>query len=376
MTTPPTHITTPSGNTTTGVTANTTSSPPISTQSPIVVCPARPCPLNSVCLNSVCQCITGSYLMNDRCVPAQVFPGQLHFRSRKYDPEMNNRASKVFQNTAAEISAALNRTLFGQSGYVRSEVVQLLEGSVRATVNNIYKNTELTQEQVDQTIQRAVKEDKFFNDTIFESTDLCRQQPFPCDVSTTRCVNTSGQAICFCSEGYISNPYSNSSCTACPSGWKAVNDECVRCSFGYSGFNCKDSSLLAVVVVSCVLGGILLILLLAKLIYHYWRRSNGKSDYSSSPYSSDKQNQPWPEGVTSIPRATTHWDAPSNIEMTEGGSTRALVNKKDQSNGLTGSYDLNPEVMKTFKGKNNSRYSYLVQGHENPYFLPGDGQKS
>lgn len=40
---------------------------------------------------------------------------------------------------------------------------------MRATVNNIYKNTELTQEQVDQTIQRAVKEDKFFNDTIFES---------------------------------------------------------------------------------------------------------------------------------------------------------------------------------------------------------------
>lgn len=68
------------------------------------------------------------------------------------------------------------------------------------------------------------------------------------------------------------------------------------------------------------------------------RRSNGKSDYSSSPYSSDKQNQPWPEGVTSIPRATTHWDAPSNIEMTEGGSTRALVNKKDQSNGLVSSH--------------------------------------
>lgn len=40
----------------------------------------------------------------------------------------------------------------------------------------------------------------------------------------------------------------------------------------------------------------------------------------------------------------------------------------------SGSYDLNPEGMKTFKGKNPSRYSYLVQGHENPYFLPGDGK--
>lgn len=42
----------------------------------------------------------------------------------------------------------------------------------------------------------------------------------------------------------------------------------------------------------------------------------------------------------------------------------------------TGSYDLNPEAMMTFKGKNTSRYSYLVQGHENPYFLPGDEKKN
>lgn len=42
----------------------------------------------------------------------------------------------------------------------------------------------------------------------------------------------------------------------------------------------------------------------------------------------------------------------------------------------TGSYDLNPEGMMTFKGKNTSRYSYLVQGHENPYFLPGDEKKN
>ncbi|TNN85851.1 Variant surface antigen F [Liparis tanakae] len=41
----------------------------------------------------------------------------------------------------------------------------------------------------------------------------------------------------------------------------------------------------------------------------------------------------------------------------------------------SGSYDLNPEGMNTFKGKNPSRYSYLVQGHENPYFLPGEGKE-
>uniref|UniRef100_UPI0037E8C4CE protein HEG-like n=1 Tax=Semicossyphus pulcher TaxID=241346 RepID=UPI0037E8C4CE len=151
----------------------------------------------------------------------------------------------------------------------------------------------------------------------------------------------------------------------------------MKCSFGYAGFNCNDSALLAVVVISCVLGGILIILILALLIYCFCGgRSQSKPDSSSSPYASDDTNQPWPTGITPIPRATTNWDAAPSIELTEGGSTRALVDKKHQTNGLTGSYDLNPDGMKTFKGKNPSRYSYLVQGHENPYFLPGDEKKN
>ncbi|KAM9843379.1 uncharacterized protein ACBR49_012594 [Aulostomus maculatus] len=160
---------------------------------------------------------------------------------------------------------------------------------------------------------------------------------------------------------------------------------CEPCAFGYAGFNCSDSALLAVVVISCVLGGVLLILVLALLAHCCWmRRPGSKPANSSSPYSTAADtDKPWPAGVTPIPRATTSWDAAPPIEMTEGGSTRALVDKKHQTNGMgsepkqnrwkkSGSYDLNPEGLKTFKGKNPSRYSYLVQGHENPYFLPGD----
>ncbi|KAM4536203.1 uncharacterized protein V3H82_025791 isoform 2-T2 [Fundulus diaphanus] len=168
--------------------------------------------------------------------------------------------------------------------------------------------------------------------------------------------------------------YSNSSCKACPSGQRAVGDTCLKCSFGYAGFNCNDSSLLAVVVISCVLGGVLLILLLALLVYCCWRRcSKTKPDRHTSPYSEDISKS-WPIGITPIPRATTNLD--SSIEMTEGGSTNTLVDKKQQSNGFSGSYDVNPEEMKTFKGRNTSRYSYLVEGHENPYFLPGDEKRN
>ncbi|XP_047215606.1 protein HEG isoform X2 [Girardinichthys multiradiatus] len=170
--------------------------------------------------------------------------------------------------------------------------------------------------------------------------------------------------------------YSNISCKACPSGQQAVGNTCRTCPFGYGGFNCNDSSLLAVVVISCVLGGVLLILVLALLVYCCWRRcSRTKPNSNTSPYS-ENLNKSWPITITPIPRANTNWTSTDSIEMTQGGSTNTLVDKKQQSNGFSGSYDLNPEEMKTFKGRNMSRYSYLVEGHENPYFLPGDEKKN
>ncbi|XP_071325036.1 protein HEG isoform X3 [Trachinotus anak] len=370
---------------------STTAAPPIPTPSPVIVCPFVPCPSESVCLNGTCQCISGSFLQNGFCEPAQVFPGQLHLTSLTFQPEMSNRSSTIFQMTAASISAALRDALKNQQGYIRSDVVQLQPGSVQATVNNIFENTNATQDSVDQAITEAIANSASSSGILINATftvkNVCEQEPLACDLATTTCKNVNGLPVCSCREGYISNIYSSKLCRACPVGQMAVGDTCQPCAFGYSGFNCNDSALLAVVVISCVLGGILLILLLALLIYCCCTRcSKSKPDPSSSPYSSGDLNQPWPTGITPIPRATTNWDAPS-LEMTEGGSTGALVDKNHQTNGLgfhpkqkgwrkTGSYDLNPDGMKTFKGKNPSRYSYLVQGHENPYFLPGDEKKN
>ncbi|CAI5676161.1 unnamed protein product [Oreochromis niloticus] len=367
----------------------TTPAPPTTTQSPVIVCPAVPCPLESVCLNGTCQCLSGTYLLNGRCVPANVFPGRLHLTSLTFQDEMYNRSSKIFQMTAADISATLSNILKNQPGYIRSDVVQLEPGSVQATVNNVFSDTTETQATVNDAINEAIKTSTgLLAQATYTSTNLCEQKPLPCDVSTTVCTDTNGHATCACKDGYISIVYSNTSCKACPSGQRAVGGVCEACPFGYAGFNCNDSALLAVVIISCVLGGVLLILILALLIYCCWRLcSNRKQDISSSPYSTEDLNQPWPTGIMPIPRANTKWDGAPSIEMTEGGSSNALVDKKHQSNGMgfqrkqkgwkkTGSYDLNPEAMMTFKGKNTSRYSYLVQGHENPYFLPGDEKKN
>ncbi|XP_037333393.2 mucin-13 isoform X2 [Pungitius pungitius] len=357
---------------------DTTTNNPTTTAAPIppvIVCPAVPCPLESVCLNGTCQCLSGSFLVNGRCAPAQVFPGQLHLISLAYDINMSNRSSKAFQQTANLISESLRAVLKKQRGYKQSEVVRLEPGSVQATVNNIFEDTDVTEESVNQVIDEAIAKQTngLLKNASYTNTNLCAQEPLPCDVSSTMCTNSNGKAVCFCKEGYISILYSNTSCRACPSGQRGVENVCQPCPFGYSGFNCNDSALLAVVVISCVLGGVLLIVL-ALLIYGSCNRqcSKSKPDYSCSPYSGDL-NQPWPTGVTPIPRASTNLDAVPQIEMLEG--TRVLVDK-NPTNGMSGSYDLHPEGMHTFKGKTPSRYSYLVQGHENPYFLPGDDKNN
>ncbi|XP_028310977.1 protein HEG isoform X2 [Gouania willdenowi] len=350
---------------------------PVTTQGPLIACPSSPCPAQSICLDGACQCLTGDYLENGQCQSARVFTGQLHLVSLTFEEDMRNRSSSIFQKTSADISAELNNILKNQSGYIRSDVVQLTPGSVQATVNNIFRTTAaVTQDSVNQAIIDNINGSHgLLANASYTDTDPCGQIPFHCDVSTTTCISRDGLAFCSCMEGYTSIVYSNTSCKACPSGQKADGDQCQPCPFGYAGFNCSDSALLAVVIVSCVLGGILLILVLGLLIYCCWRTSsNSKADHTTSPYAGDL-NQSWPSGVTPIPRANSNWSYTPSMEMTEGGSTNTLVEKKQYSNGSSGSYDLNPEKMKTFKGKNPSRYSYLVQGHENPYFLPGDEKR-
>lgn len=318
-----------------------------------------------------------------------MFPGRLRLTSLTFQDEMFNRSSGTFQNTSAAISAELRKVLQGQPGYVRSDVVQLQPGSVIATVNNVFRETVVTEDKVDQVIQAAIGTSGttgLLANASFTAVELCQSLPPPCDASTTACSAAAGRASCSCLAGFVSSLYSTSSCRACPSGQRAVDDSCQPCPFGSSGFNCNDSSLLAVVVLACVLGGVLLLLVPVLLVFCYRGRCcRSPAGHISSPYLSE-QDQPWPTGVTPIPRANSNWSSMPSIELTEGGSTNTLVDRKPQSNGLgfqlkehrwkrSASYDLSAEGMKTFKGKNTSRYSYLVQGHENPYFLPGDDKK-
>lgn len=43
-------------------------------------------------------------------------------------------------------------------------------------------------------------------------TDLCEQEPFPCESDTTYCKSSGGQSSCSCLTGFVSTLYTNKSC--------------------------------------------------------------------------------------------------------------------------------------------------------------------
>ncbi|KAI4894118.1 hypothetical protein NFI96_021694, partial [Prochilodus magdalenae] len=338
-------------------------------------CPI-PCPALSTCINGTCRCLAGTILSGEACVEAKVFPGTLRV-NRTFVEDMRNPRSAAFRSISSEIIAALREAFRNITGYINSTVLELTPGSVVATVDSTFEpNSPATQEMTTQAISRAINSsDGILAGATFTVTSLCDQSPPPCDVDTMMCRESdNGRPNCTCMSGFVTIDFSDRTCRACPSGQRSVDNQCVPCSFGYSGFNCNDSSLLALVVVACVLGGLLLILIVAMIIYFAITKKNPKYADITSSQISVEQYHSWPaQSLPAIPRATLSSNANSGnvMEMSNQGTRR------NQSNGLTGSYDVTSvDNMNTFKGKNPSRYSYLVQGHENPYFIPADEPRS
>ncbi|TWW70290.1 hypothetical protein D4764_18G0010960, partial [Takifugu flavidus] len=232
--------------------------------------------------------------------------------------------------------------------------------------------------------------------------DVCELDPYPCNRETANCTSANGNSQCPCLDGYIIDQFSSVSCKACESGFRADGDGCVPCMFLLKGFNCNDGSLLAVVVVSVVLGTALLAFVITSVLF-VSRRSKTKSQKtkSSNPY---LPQQPWKSGVSRLPRATTKWDESPPTESSQGVRSRPKLTMTNEGNrvvslhdflrclpgelapeaahgvsaeaqtleeGKSGSYNVKP-AMKTFKEGKQQKSTDLVQGQENPSFLPED----
>ncbi|KAL4659265.1 mucin-5AC-like [Arapaima gigas] len=330
----------------TGVTAN-----------PGGFCTSNPCPFSSTCVelgtNFTCQCLPGLFYSGGRCEQARVFPGDLRITQLKFKPEMSNRASQVRKSGGDVCAAAVRMGERRKCPRHSCLSLPLREGSVVAAVNNVFTlASNATQQSTVTAILAAIQNCNgacgLLTMAQFKATDLCHQQPPPCDVKTTACMFTqTGTATCICKDGYIPSLYSSRTCAA---------------------------SLLAVVVVSCVLGPLLLILLFAFILY-CWRGPPRKAKYNSSFSGEDFQATWQTREFTHIPRASTNWDS-AQMEMVENRQLSSEPGKKWHGNGLMGAHEVSPEDMRTFKGKNPTRYSYLIQGHENPYFLEEDSRRT
>lgn len=60
-------------------------------------------------------------------------------------------------------------------------------------------------------------------------------------------------------------------------------------------------------------------------------KTKRKDTMGSNPYS---PQQPWKPGVSHLPRATTKWDEPSAIEMTQGMKARPTPAIDSEGNSL------------------------------------------
>ncbi|XP_062382396.1 mucin-13-like [Sardina pilchardus] len=343
-----------------------TSSPDVSTPPPTTArpdpCLSNSCPEDSRCEprfdSYVCVCLTGLVLQDNTCKKANVFPADIRI-IREFTEAMKDKTSEEFKKNSDEIVAELQKTLTTTDGYITSTVLSLRNGSVIADVQNIYNSeSSITAEEVKVAFHKAAEcPDCLFAGATLSDTKLCAA-PDACDLLSTTCSEADGKLSCDCKSGYVKTNFTDRSCSVCPSGFEAKDNECVSCSFGYSGVNCQESYMLAVVVVSCVLGGLLLILIIV-LIVICCKKSKKSSHAKNSPYVDiDFRNK----AVPKIPRANANskgWE-PTNLELVESGSTRALVLSDRQSNG-----------MKNFG--NQTGIAYRTHGHVNPYFQSNEG---
>ncbi|XP_030077326.1 protein HEG isoform X2 [Microcaecilia unicolor] len=294
-------------------------------------CNSMMCPLFSTCVSRqsdyVCQCPLGFYFQPPAaCVTGKAFPGSLHLRNLSYSLNMENRDSLVFKTTAADIERVLSEILKNHSGYVTSIVEKLTNGSVMATVSNFFQQSSpVTSDNVTQSIQRFIRDchdcRPLQKGDAYQETSLCG--PDSCDNTTTTCKSSNGEFSCSCKDGYFKRFPMDRSCMACSSGYGLQDTTCVASKVP-----------------------------------------------SSAPSYEQESYLRWPkQEALKIPRVTMSWDS-SHIEMQENGNRNNLEESPVGNGNVVDANRM--DSLRTFTCKNPTRYSYLCQGQDNPYFISDD----
>ncbi|KAL3967742.1 ADP-ribosylation factor-like protein 4 [Sarotherodon galilaeus] len=323
---------------------------------------------------------------------------------------MRDRKSKEFKETANEVIAELYKVYKGTNGYSGSVVLELRPSTtpmsrnvvnVDASVQIIFEDSsEITEDQVVQTLT-GCKVCALIENTI-ETTDLCANNA--CDKETTICTPGDGTYECACKDGYRKTDYTDRICTACPFGEKLKDNKCMKCSFGYSGFNCSENWQLILVIVGSVLGGLLLIAIILLPVVatqksnksfkkiksgenekqptasNKFGHSQGVSFNGSANGHSGVQNG----GVPMFPRAATttnSWDNRTNLELkpSNGGQNFGHMNSGsqiyDEQDNIRPYAQTRPQSNPYAQNQPRMNPYTQNQGHSNPCYTHDDGKR-
>ncbi|KAK6315289.1 hypothetical protein J4Q44_G00148180 [Coregonus suidteri] len=347
--------------------------------------PSGPCPSDSTCVNTrgsfSCECPLGLDIENGRdCTRAKTFLGTFSVNNSYYDPLLSR--STTLHEIQREINQLLNASLSNLRGYQRSTLSKKGEDGARiAAVNMFSLSTDVTSSEVYHSIQRSLNN---CNSTAghcrvvvthqlsYQVESLCLAQNTQCHLERSFCTDSNGTAYCQCQPGYFKLNPEDQSCLECGDGLKRVNGTCVRCTFGFGGFNCGNFYKLIAVVVSPV-GGTLLLVLIIALIVTCCKKD--KNDINKIIFKSgDFQMSPYAEFPKSN-RVSMEWGR-ETIEMQENGSTKNLLQMTDiyYSPALRNS-DLERNGLYPFSGLPGSRHSCIYPAQWNPSFINDDSRR-